>query len=71
MLTDLLESSKVFGLCPMGRLLQNRNIFLGCEIFKDFFLGVHDIYLYMCLMLFNLFIYLFDYWTGGGGVAWG
>ena len=41
------------------RLLQNRNIFLGCEIFKVFFLGVHDIDLYMCLMLFNLFIYLF------------
>ena len=51
------------------RLLQNRDIFLGCKISKDFFWeSLILIYIYV-LMLLNLFIYLSNYWRGGA--AWG
>ena len=49
------------------RLLQNRNNFLGCEFFKDFSGYPWYRSIYNVLMLFNLFIYLFNYWRG----AWG
>ena len=35
---------QTFSMSMYFRLLQNRNIVLGCEIFKDFFLDIHDIY---------------------------
>ena len=44
------------------RILQNRNNFYDVKFFKIF-----SGYLYV-LMLFNLFINLFNYWRGGGGL---